>query len=131
MAETPPTGLGLADFVRVVGPFVPGVAGSVLGMMFAEGLTVRGKLLSLMTGLACVFWLWPAVVVVIEHYLFDGQPMWKELAGCLALLIGVFGMVVLSGLAHALAKYSRDPLKLVRIQAGPLTIGGSNDGAAQ
>lgn len=125
MAETPPTGAGLADLVRVIGPFVPGMAGAVLGMAFGEGLTVRGKLLSLATGLACVLWLWPAAVMLVEHYLFAAKPMPSPLAGALAFLIGTFGMIVLSGLAQAAAKYSRDPLGLVKISAGPVTIGGA------
>ncbi len=128
MAETPPPTGALADFVRLIGPFVPGIAGAVLGMMFAEGLTVRGKLLSLATGLACVMWLWPSAVLVTEHYLFGGGRMWPSLAATMAFLIGTFGMTVMSGLAQALAKYSRDPFGLVRIQAGPFTIGGRTDG---
>ncbi|WP_292051622.1 MULTISPECIES: hypothetical protein [unclassified Brevundimonas] len=129
MAETPPPGGALADVVRMVLPFVPGAAGAVLGMVFGEGLTVRGRLVSIVTGLACVFWVAPAIVLAIEYFLFGGQPLPTQLTVLVGFLTGTFGMVTLSGLAQALARYSRDPLGLVRIQAGPVTIGGNNDGA--
>lgn len=126
MAETPQPHGPLVDVARALAPFAPGVAGAVLGMMFAEGLTVRGKVLALVTGMASVIWIWPAALRLLSHYLFGGAEVWPELAGALGFIIGTFGMALLSGLAQAVAKYSRDPLKLVKIQAGPVTIGGGS-----
>lgn len=47
-----------------------------------------------------------------------------QLIGFVGFVSGTFGMVLLSGLAQALARYSRDPLSLVRIQVGGVTITG-------
>ncbi|WP_433934399.1 hypothetical protein [Brevundimonas diminuta] len=127
MADTPtPTG-ALADFVRLVAPYVPGVAGAVLSMAFGEKLTVRGKLLSVAAGVASVLWIAPAMVAVAAHFWPGEGELPVQLVGFVGFVSGTFGMVLLSGLAQALARYSRDPLSLVRIQVGGVIItGGAN-----
>lgn len=130
MAETNPTGYGLSDLVRVASPWVVPVSGAVLGMAFGEGLTVKGRILSLAMGLAAAIWLGPALVGTSASLWPWGQFP-AEVGTAITFLTGLFGMVLLSGFAQALAKYSRDPFRLVRIQAGPVTIGGSNEGAAK
>lgn len=126
MAETPPPTGALADLLRLVGPYVPGLAGAVLSMAFGDKLTFRGKLLSLLAGLAAVLWVAPLLVVL-------AGPIWPlegdlplQAVACISFLTGTFGMVVLSGLAQALAKYSQDPFGLVKFQAGGLSIGGAS-----
>lgn len=126
MADTPPPSGALADFLRLVGPYVPGIAGAVLSMAFGDKLTFRGRLLSLLAGLAAVLWIAPLLVVLAEHlWPLDGALPLQAVA-CISFLTGTFGMVVLSGFAQALAKYSRDPFGLVKFKAGGLTIGGAS-----
>ena len=60
MADTPPPSGAQVDFVRVIGPYVPGAAGALLGMAFASNLTVRGRLLALAAGVASALWVSPA-----------------------------------------------------------------------
>ena len=129
MADTPTPSGALADFVRTVGPYVPGVAGAVLSMAFGEKLTIRGKLLSVAAGVASVLWVAPALVAVAAHLWPFGGGLPVQMIGFVGFVSGTFGMVLLSGLAQALARYSRDPLSLVRIQLGGVTItGGSREG---
>lgn len=111
------------DLVRQLAPYAPGFAGAVFSMAFGERLTIRGKLLSAAVGLACAWILAPFVVDVLA--------LWKPSLGSLKSLgtvvgftCGVFGMILLSGLAQALAKYSKDPLSLVRVKIGGATFGG-------
>lgn len=124
MADTPPPSGALVDLVRVIGPYVPGFAGAVLSMAFGERLTVRGKLLSAAAGFGAALWIAPALVAVAAHLWPGGGPLPVQLAAFVGFVSGTFGMVLLSGLAQALARYSRDPLSLVRIQVGGVTITG-------
>jgi hypothetical protein len=127
MADTPTPSEALADFVRLIGPYVPGIAGALLGMAFGEKLTLRGRLVAMGAGVASVLWVAPGVVVLIEHFGFGGRSLPVQLVVFIGFVTGTFGMVLLSGLAQALARYSRDPLSLVRIQVGGVTItGGAN-----
>lgn len=124
MADTPTPSGALADLVRLIGPYVPGVAGALLGMAFGERLTIRGRLLAIAAGVASVLWVAPAVVVAVEHFLFDGRALPVQLVGFIGFAAGTFGLVLLSGLVQALARYASDPLSLVRIQVGGVTITG-------
>lgn len=124
MADTPTPSGALADFVRLIGPYVPGIAGAVLSMAFGEQLTVRGKLLSAAAGVAAAIWIAPAMVAVVAHFWPGQGDLPVQMGGFVGFISGTFGMVLLSGLAQALARYSRDPLSLVRIQVGGVTIAG-------
>lgn len=124
MADTPTPSGALADFVRAVGPYVPGIAGALLGMAFGDRLTVRGRLLAVSAGVASVLWVAPAAVAAVEHFLFGGAGLDVRLVGFIGFTSGAFGLVLLSGLMQALARYSRDPLSLVRVQIGGVTITG-------
>lgn len=46
-------------------PMTPGVAGAVLSLAFGEKLTVRGKTISVVIGLASALWIAPAVIAEI------------------------------------------------------------------
>lgn len=129
MAE-PPSPFGvLAELVVRVVPVTPAIAGAVLGMTFGENLTVRGRVVSISTGLAAATWVAPALIAILEHFWLwgdlDGELL-GYLSKAIVFLTGLFGMAVLAGLAQAFAKYSRDPFRLVRFKAGGLTIGGSS-----
>ena len=123
MAESPPVGAGaLADALKHLIPYAPGFAGALFSMAFGEKLTIRGKLLSASAGLASAYWLAPFICDVIDLWWpGDGVPI--SLANLVGFTCGVFGMIFLAGLAQALAKYSKDPLSLVRIKFGPVEIG--------
>uniref|UniRef100_UPI0039C6A45E hypothetical protein n=1 Tax=Nostoc sp. PCC 9305 TaxID=296636 RepID=UPI0039C6A45E len=53
-------------------------------------------------------------------------PLPVQMVGFVGFVSGTFGMVLLSGLVQAVARYSRDPLSLVRIQVGGVIITGGN-----
>lgn len=114
----------IADLIKALAPYAPGVSGAMLGMMFAERLTVRGKLLAFATGVGCVLWVSPAVALILEHWMQGGEEFPAQIVSLIGFVTGVLGMGVLSGLAQAAAKYSRDPLALVRVEWGPFKAGG-------
>ena len=131
MADTPAPA-ALADALKHIMPYVPGFAGALFSMAFGENLTIRGKLFSACGGLASAYWVAPFICDVIDLWWpGDGTP--TSVANVVGFTCGVFGMVFLAGLAEALARYSKDPLSLVRIKVGPVTIGtlgGSQGGDA-
>ncbi|MBP7704215.1 MAG: hypothetical protein KA105_02880 [Caulobacter sp.] len=120
MADTDPH---LVAMVKGLAPYAPGAAGVVLSLLFAEGLTVRGKLATGFGGLAAVKWVAPALCVVVNPFV-PGDSVPVEVANLVGFATGCFGMILMTGLAKALAKYASDPLKLVRMQLGPVSIGG-------
>lgn len=126
MAENPQTGGGLSDLVRLTAPYAPVVGGALLSMWLGEQLTVRGKALSAAVGLAMALWVAPWVVDLIA-LAWPGGSAPGSLAPVVGFACGVCGMTLLSGLLQAIARYSRDPLRLVRITVGPVTITGGLD----
>lgn len=125
MADNPPPGTGaLADALRQLIPYLPGIAGAVFSMAFGEKLTIRGKVLSASVGVASAWWLAPFICDVIDWLWWPGEGVPVTVANLIGFVSGLFGMILLAGLAQALARYSKDPLSLVRIQIGGATIGG-------
>lgn len=126
MADPQPPGgtAGLFDLVKTIAPYAPGLAGAVFSMAFGEKLTLRGKLLSAGVGVASAWWLAPFICDVIDWLWWPGDGVPVTVANLIGFICGLFGMIVLAGLAQALARYSKDPLSLVRIQIGGATIGG-------
>lgn len=130
MAEPPAPGAGaLADALKHLIPYAPGFAGALFSMAFGERLTLRGKLLSASAGMASAYWLAPFICDVIALW-WPGSGVPISLANLVGFTCGVFGMIFLAGLAQALAKYSKDPLSLVRIKFGPVEIGTGGTGSA-
>lgn len=129
MAETPPGTGALADALRQLMPYMPGFAGAVFSMAFGEKLTLRGKLLSAAAGVASAWWVAPFLCDVIDLF-WPGEGVPRSLANLVGFASGVFGMILLAGLAQAIAKYSKDPLSLVRIQIGGASIGTRPEGGA-
>ncbi|WP_298699172.1 hypothetical protein [uncultured Brevundimonas sp.] len=127
MADTPtPTG-GLAEAVRHLAPYAPVMGGAMLSMAFGERLTIRGKVLSAGAGLLMALFVAPFVVDIITAVWPWGDAP-ASLAPVIGFGCGAFGMTILSGLMQALAKYSKDPLSLVRVQIGGVIItGGARD----
>lgn len=108
-------------------PMTPGVAGAVLSLAFGEKLTVRGKALSVMIGLAAALWIAPAVIAILGA-VWPWGKFPSELGNAITFLTGLMGMITLAGLAQAIGKYAGDPLKLIKFEMGGLRIGGSNAG---
>lgn len=123
MADTPSPAGPAVELVRHVTPFLPGFAGAMLSMAFGQRLTVRGKLLSAAVGLACVTMIAPTLCEVANLF-WPGDALPTAVVTTVGFVSGLFGMILLAGLAEAIAKYSRDPLKLVRIQIGGVTVSG-------
>jgi len=117
---------GDPQLVAVLGkltPYVPGVAGAVLSLAFGEKLTVRGKSMSVLGGLFSALWIAPAIVAGVGA-VWPWGKLPGEFVSAFAFLTGLFGMIVLAGLAQAAAKYAGDPLKLIKFEVGGLRIGG-------
>ena len=123
MADAPQTGGGLTEALKHLAPYAPIVAGAMLSMAFGEKLTIRGKMLSAVVGLAAAFWIAPALCDVAALF-WPGDKLPTSIVAVIGLACGAFGMVILAGLAQALAKYASDPLSLVRVQIGGVIIAG-------
>lgn len=119
MADTDPN---LVVVLKGLAPYAPGAAGVVISLMFGERLTLRGKVASGVGGLAAVKWVAPALCAGINPFL-PGAHVPLEIANLVGFITGCFGMIILTGLATALAAYAKDPLKLVKVQLGPVSIG--------
>jgi hypothetical protein len=132
MADPHPPGgpAGFVDLLKALAPYAPGFAGAVFSMAFGEKLTIRGKLLSAALGIAAAWWLAPFVCDLIDWLWWPGEGVPVSLANLIGFACGLFGMILLAGLAQALAKYSKDPLALVRIQIGGASIGSRPEGGA-
>ncbi len=132
MTNPAPAGLEatLVDLLKSLAVYAPGMAGAVFSMAFGEKLTIRGKLLSAALGLASAWWLAPFICDLIDWIWWPGEGVPVSLANLVGFCCGLFGMILLAGLAEALAKYSRDPLSLVRVQIGGATIGTRPEGDA-
>lgn len=114
MADTPGEPHLLAVLSKLA-PLAPGVAGAVLSMAFGEKLTVRGKGLSVCIGLACALWLAPALMALLSA-IWPWGKIPVEMAQAVTFLTGLFGMVVLAGLAPWLGKVAGDPLSLLKVR---------------
>ena len=126
MPDSPAPSTGLTDILRVLAPYAPGFAGAVFSMAFGENLTIRGKLLSAAGGLASAWIIGPFLCDVAALW-WPGAVVPTSVTNLIGFSSGIFGMVVLTGTAQALAKYSRDPLSLVRVKIGPVEIGRPSD----
>lgn len=130
MADTPQPGTGLSELLRHFTPYAPIVAGAVMSMAFGERLTIRGKVLSAVVGLGAAFWIAPALCDVAALF-WPGDALPTSIVAVIGLACGAFGMVILAGLAQALARYAKDPLSLVRVQIGGVIItAGAKDAEA-
>lgn len=105
-------------------PYLPGVAGAVLSMAFGEGLKWQGKALTFFVGLVVAFLLPPVIVEVgraVAPVFFPPSMM-----ALLGFTCGFFGMALFGGLYRAVGKYAGDPLKIIKIQVGPVSIGDTS-----
>jgi hypothetical protein len=126
MADTPTPGTGISEALRHAAPYTPIIAGAVLSMAFGEKLTIRGKILSAIVGLCAAQFIAPFLADIVNLF-WPGDVLPVSVVSVIGFACGAFGMIILSGLAQALAKYSKDPLALVRVQLGAVTVGGKPD----
>lgn len=117
----------LAAVLKQLAPFMPGVAGAVLSLAFGEKLTLRGKALSVVVGLASAIFIAPAMVAVTGLF-WPGGTLPQAIGSSLNFLSGLFGMIAFAGFAQAVARYAKDPLRLVRFRVGGLEVGGGVSG---
>lgn len=124
MADNPGEPHLLAALSKIA-PYMPGAAGALLSMAFGEKLTLHAKVMSLAVGISAVLWLAPALA---DGFLwFTGQKAPASIIALLGFSCGFFGMALFGGLAQALAKYAKDPLKLVKFEVGGLKVGGGGE----
>ena len=124
MADNTGSDPQLLALLGKVAPMTPGVAGAVLSLAFGEKLTLRGKLLSVIIGLASALWIAPAILAVAGA-LWPWGKFPGELGNAVTFLTGLLGMIALAGFAQAVGKYAGDPLKLIKFEVGGLRIGGA------
>lgn len=123
MADPHAPGTGaLADMLKHLAPYAPGLAGAVFSMAFGERLTIRGKALSAALGICSALWLAPLLCDVVSLW-WPGDAPPRSLETFVGFVCGLFGMIALSALAQAIAKYLKDPLALVRVKIGPVDFG--------
>lgn len=113
----------LVAILSKLAPMTPGVAGAVLSLAFGEKLTVRGKALSVVIGLASALWIAPAMIAIVAA-VWPWGKFPSELGNAITFLTGLMGMITLAGLAQAAAKYAGDPLKLIKFEVGGFRLGG-------
>jgi len=114
MADTPGEPHLLAVLSKLA-PLTPGIAGAVLSMAFGEKLNVRGKTISVCIGLACALWLAPALIALLGA-VWPWGKIPTEMAQAITFLSGLFGMIVLAGLAPWLGKMAGNPLALLKVR---------------
>lgn len=104
-------------------PYAPGLAGAILSMAVGEKLTFRGRALAGIVGLTCVFWVAPFLSALTAIY-WPAPTLPVAALNFIGFVTGVFGFTIMAGAMQALAKYVGDPLRLVKFQFGPFTVGG-------
>ena len=104
-------------------PYLPGLAGAALSMMFGENLTVRGKVLSLSVGVASALFVAPGAAALIR-LMWPGGALPPEMLSFVGFACGLFGMTACSGLMQWVAKWAQNPLGMVKFKIGPLDIDG-------
>lgn len=114
----------LMAVISKITPFLPGVAGAIMAAAHGEKLKWHGKLLNFGLGLASAFLGAPVIMDI-------GRPIAPaffpaSMATLLGFVCGYFGMAAFSGFYVAVAKYTRDPLKIIKVQLGPVSIGDTS-----
>lgn len=104
-------------------PYLPGLAGAALSMMFGENLTVRGKALSLAIGIASALFVAPGAGDIVD-LLWPGVGLPSGVPGLIGFASGLFGMTACAGLMQWVAKWAQNPLGMVKFKVGPLDIDG-------
>ena len=115
--QTP--GPNLVAIGKAVGPYLPGLAGAALSMMFGQGLTVRAKLLSLAMGVACALFVAPGLVGLVALFL-GGGVLPEGVPALIGFGCGLFGMTATASLMTQVPRW----FARLKIKLGPLEIDG-------
>lgn len=122
MADQLPTEPWVAAVVAKLTGFLPGFAGAVLSLAFVEALTVRGRVVAVIVGLAAAVWLGPALADLADLVWPGAMPqtVWSGIQ----FLTGLCAMGCLPKLLGWLKAIAGDPLSLLKVRIGP-TAGGA------
>lgn len=115
--------IGFAAFLKSILPYLPGVGGAAVSMAFGEGLTVRGKALSVICGLVSALWIAPGLAVVLSLW-WPGNVVPGEMLAFVGFVCGLFGMTAFAGLMKFVARWAQNPFGMVKLKIGPLDIDG-------
>ena len=122
MAENPMGEPQLAAFVAKAVAFAPGFAGAVLSLAFVENLTVRGRVVAVLVGLAAALFLAPAIAAGLGLIWPGALP--AEVDRAVLFLTAISAMGVLPPLLGWLRRLAGDPLSLLKVRVGPVSEGG-------
>lgn len=126
MADHPPEPFMAG--LKIVAPYVPGFAGAVLALAFLERLTLKGRVVAVVVGLAAAAFLGPAFAALADLFWpGDGGALPKEIAAAIQFLTGLLGMGCLPPFLGWTRKVAGDPLNLLKIQIGPGGAAGGQD----
>lgn len=117
-------GPNLAATLKMLWPYLPGVAGAVLSMAIAEKLSMKGKVLSLACGIAASVWLAPMAAAMLG-LIWPAGAVSAHVLGGLGLLCGLSGMALFTGLIEFAGRFGRNPLGMLKVKLGPVDIDGS------
>jgi hypothetical protein len=74
-------------------------------------------------GLIAAIWIAPGLIAVLA-LLWPGNVVPAEMLSFVGFLCGLFGMTAFAGLMKFVAKWSQNPLGMVKLKIGPLDIDG-------
>lgn len=123
MADQTPEPQLLAG-LKILTPYLPGIAGAVLALAFLEKLTPRGRIVAVAVGLAAASFLGPALSAIADLFWPGALP--GSVDGGIKFLVGLLGMGCLPPFLGWMRRVAGDPLNLLKIQIGP---GGVTAGA--
>lgn len=121
MAEHPMGDAQVAALVGKAVAFAPGFAGAVLSLAFVEQLTIRGRIVAVLVGLASAMFLAPGLVDAVD-LIWPGQIP-ATVARMVQFLVSISAMGVLPPLLGWLKKVAGDPLSLLKVRFGPAASG--------
>lgn len=110
----------LAALLAKAATFAPGFAGAVLSLAFVEKLTMRGRMVTVLVGIAAAAFLAPALADGVD--LFWPGDMPRSVRSAIQFVVGLCAMGCIPPLLGYLKKVASDPFSLVKAR-----IGGAGD----
>ena len=118
MSEQTP-GPNLLLISKAAAPYLPGLGGAALSMMFGQALTVCQKLVSLIAGVASALFVAPGLSEIANVFI-PGAVLPEGVAGLIGFTCGLFGMTAIATLMTQVPKW----LHRLKIRLGPIEIDG-------
>lgn len=97
--------------------FAPGFAGAVLSLAFVENLTLRGRVVTVVVGLAAAAFIAPAASDLADLAWPDAMP--PSIRSAIQFLVALCAMGCIPPLLGWLRKVAGDPLSLLKVRFGP------------